>query len=94
MTNSPFLIASESDDSKINHLSFTDSAEDELQYCFALANSVIDQRTQALAAALQSNDHDVQADDHDARASIRLRLLQEMLIEQLPSLRGQNVGAK
>ena len=87
MTNSPFLIASESDDSKINHLSFTDSAEDELQYCFALANSVIDQRTQTLAAALQSN-------DHDAKASIRLRLLQEMLIEQLPSLRGQNVGAK
>ena len=87
MSNSHFLKNSNSDESTLNHLRFTDSAEDELQTFFVHANSLIEQR---LRASLP----EVQSDDQVASNSRRLRLLQEMLIEQLPSIRSQNLGAK
>ena len=87
MSNTHFLKTSSADDSPIQYLRFTDSAEDELDACFALANSLIEQRLRASAPKAQ-------LDEQVASNSLRLRLLQEMLIEQRPALRSQPVGGK
>ena len=73
---------------------FAESAEDELQYCFALSNTLIEQRVQnekqnAQKASARGEDVSV-----GVAHQLRLRLLQEMLLEQVPSLRRQEAGAK
>ncbi len=76
---------------------FTDSAEDELQYCFSLSNAMIDHQMQnAMQFDKKTTGNGVTAvsDVQFSARQLRLRLLQEMLLEQVPSLRHQIPGAQ